>query len=130
VFDFFEAECEVVGPECGAFSDGCGLCGLVVGEGERGEITEFESKTRKNINDVGKFNADDFQRIAELDEFGVAIDKLAGGSEVDDRPGGRRDIGEGADVSHDVMLGFGFVFRDGSEVDIFDVCVEFGDLFG
>ncbi len=127
-FDFFEGKDKVVGPEGGAFADGGGLGGLEVGEAEGWQIAVFGGEGCESIDDARELLSDETERLADLDEVGVADDVLGGGSEVNDGAGGWGGVTKGMDVGHDVVAELGFVTGGGVEVDVVEVIADVGDL--
>jgi len=84
VFEFFQIEDEIVGPEGGAFSDCRGLGGLEVSEAETGERTVLDCEPGEAVNDPDEARAEEFEAFTDEEEVSVVGDETTGGSEVDD----------------------------------------------
>lgn len=96
---------------------------------ESRQISIFFGDVAEFINDVREVSADEFSGVAYDDEFGVVGDFTACGSEVDDSSGSGRGVGEGVDVSHDVVAKLAFILLGFGEIDIVEVGSHFIDCF-
>ena len=131
-FEPGEREREVVGPVGGAFAQGGGLGGLVVGEGEDGQVAEGDGEVGERVDASGDFHCDQAEGIAQEEQFGVAVDELAGGAEMDDGAGFGGDIAQRVDVGHDVVAELVFVCGGSCDVLVgdFEVFAELVELGG
>ena len=103
MLEIFQGQPEILRPCGGATTDGDGLRGLVVRGAERWQILPLLCKVTERQQDASRFCRDKFNRLTQQDQFGIAVDELTGGTEVDDALGLRDLVTPGVDVRHDIV---------------------------
>ena len=127
VIQIREIEEQVLHPERRAFPHRRELGRLQVRVPECGLGPPLPRERRQRPEDPDDATTEDLESRPKLDQVGVIGDVGARRTQVDDPPGGRRDISEGVHVRHDVVAKPLLVAGDGREVDVVEVSAHVVD---
>ena len=119
---------EIAQPKRSALADGGGLGGLIVREGERGQILVLLREVRRRAYRLEQQRAHLEQPFLHLDDIGVVPDIAGGRTEVDDGLGLGTALAVGQHMRHDIVPDLPLAGGGEFVVDVVDMRPELLDL--
>jgi hypothetical protein len=101
-----------------------------VGEAKRRQRAVLCGERGEGVDEAGALDGDELEGVADLEELGVAVDKLRRRAKVEDRPRKRRNVAQRVEVGHDVVPKLRFVAACGLVVDVVEVGAKLVELLG